>query len=514
MQNQKGNDNLCNIEDYKKRSIIAVPNVTFENNITKKTKTEKISESFDDITIEFSYKNKNHRVIQRKKRRAINYSFYNKINKKALSIACSLAVLIVLISMLSFNFKIGYEVFIDGKSMGVVADKAKFYSLYSGLENELRTHIQNQSLKKPKLSLRFYNKNSATNEILLKYNILSTVNALVEGYAIVVDGKNVVALQDEAAAKAVLESLKAPYLSGNLETLEFDKPVSILKSFVPVSIFMNQNDATRYLMGVSYSKSQYVVEQNDTFWSISKKYNISPEKIAELNPGINPSKIKLGQTLNVLEPKPILNVKTVKNVEYENQIAYNTKRIEDNGIYKGRTTVVQDGNEGKSKVLAKVYCLNGKEIERKILQETVLSNPTEKIIKIGTKNPPPSVGTGVFTRPYYGYISSRFGSRWHEMHTGVDLAGNIGDPIVAADNGVVAAAGYSGGYGNLIIINHSNGFTTYYGHCSKISVKVGQKVAKGEVIGKVGSTGRSTGPHLHFEVRKNGIPQNPLKYIN
>lgn len=119
-------------------------------------------------------------------------------------------------------------------------------------------------------------------------------------------------------------------------------------------------------------------------------------------------------------------------------------------------------------------------------------------------------------RPVQGIISSRFGERSSirsGAHTGLDLAIAAGTPISAAASGTVSFAGWKGSYGWLIVINHTNGVQTYYGHCSKLYVSEGQSVTQGQVIGAVGSTGNSTGPHLHFEVRVNGIAYNPLNYV-
>ncbi len=132
---------------------------------------------------------------------------------------------------------------------------------------------------------------------------------------------------------------------------------------------------------------------------------------------------------------------------------------------------------------------------------------------------PVVVGTGQFTRPVSGAISSPFGWRMHpifhvrRMHTGVDMRAGMGTPIHAADNGTVVQAGWRGGYGKTVVISHGNGLSTLYAHQSQILVSVGQTVHKGEVIGEVGSTGFSTGPHLHFEVRVNGSPVDPAGYL-
>ena len=137
-----------------------------------------------------------------------------------------------------------------------------------------------------------------------------------------------------------------------------------------------------------------------------------------------------------------------------------------------------------------------------------------------TYNAQASVGaTGTMQWPAVGHgISSPFGYRIHpiyhtqKMHTGVDINVAYGTPVMAADGGTVILSGWNGGYGNCIVINHGNGITTLYGHMSSLVASVGQSVSKGQVIGYVGSTGASTGPHLHWEVAVNGQRVNPLNY--
>jgi murein DD-endopeptidase MepM/ murein hydrolase activator NlpD len=143
--------------------------------------------------------------------------------------------------------------------------------------------------------------------------------------------------------------------------------------------------------------------------------------------------------------------------------------------------------------------------------------------KNNTANASSSVaGTGSFTFPVPGYsmITSKYGNRYHpifktyKFHSGIDIAAGSGTTIIAADSGTVAVATYSSSYGNYVMINHANGYTTLYAHMSSIAVSAGQTVSKGSTIGYVGSTGWSTGPHCHFEIRYNGSTTDPAAYFS
>jgi murein DD-endopeptidase MepM/ murein hydrolase activator NlpD len=118
-----------------------------------------------------------------------------------------------------------------------------------------------------------------------------------------------------------------------------------------------------------------------------------------------------------------------------------------------------------------------------------------------------------FIWPVHGVLTSGYGWRWGRMHEGIDLAVPVGTPVVAAAAGTVIVAGWFGGYGNLVVVDHGNGFSTAYGHNTSVTVGVGQFVAQGQLVSYSGSTGHSTGPHVHFEVRVNGSPVDPLGYL-
>lgn len=139
----------------------------------------------------------------------------------------------------------------------------------------------------------------------------------------------------------------------------------------------------------------------------------------------------------------------------------------------------------------------------------VVANLDQEILQ----NAEGSIDGLVLSKPVTGIITYRYGPRWGRSHTGIDIAVSTGTPIHSASKGTVEFTGWSGGYGNLVIVDHGNGIKTYYGHCSVIYANVGDEVTKDTVIAAAGSTGNSTGPHLHFEIRKNGTILNPQNYI-
>lgn len=187
---------------------------------------------------------------------------------------------------------------------------------------------------------------------------------------------------------------------------------------------------------------------------------------------------------------------------------------EDSSIYMGEEVVMQ-GEDGKKEVYKEVIYEGLTKIEETVLNENILVEPVATVVHKGSKNPYYD-GVTFLSRPVEGgYISSYYGEdRVNSYHKGLDIAENQGEDIISSFDGKVIFAGYdNGGYGNLIIVQHSDDMKTYYAHLSEIYVSQNQEVKKGEKIGAVGSTGYSTGPHLHFELRINETPVNPLDYI-
>ena len=153
----------------------------------------------------------------------------------------------------------------------------------------------------------------------------------------------------------------------------------------------------------------------------------------------------------------------------------------------------------------------------KVVVASTSSSKSSGTVNTSTTTSSGKVSLGIsLIKPVSGVISSRFGERSSirsSTHTGLDIATSRGTPISAAAAGTVTFSGYKGSYGKLVVITHSNGVQTYYGHCNKLYVSTGESVSQGQQIAEVGSTGNSTGPHLHFEIRVNGTAYNPQNYL-
>ncbi len=218
-----------------------------------------------------------------------------------------------------------------------------------------------------------------------------------------------------------------------------------------------------------------------------------------------------------------------KKVELENVLAQQKQLLLRQEEEKKRLEYIISQKENKNRELESIYktkrnMLDEVKRNRKLYEELeneleALSKKLEQEIRKLQQQQRNRVYSGQMIWPVKGVMTSKFGMRMHpilhdmRMHNGIDIAAPSGTPVKAAQSGKVIMAGALGGYGNCIIIDHGNGVSTLYAHLSSIKELVGQEVHQGNVIGRVGSTGYSTGPHLHFEVRVNGVPRNPLNYL-
>ncbi|GIO28241.1 peptidoglycan DD-metalloendopeptidase family protein [Ornithinibacillus bavariensis] len=319
----------------------------------------------------------------------------------------------------------------------------------------------------------------------------------------------------------VPQNAEAPSKSADLAVGEstildvtLSKDVSFSDKKVDPNTILTVADGLKLLEKGTLKEEKHTVKEGEVLGSIASKYNLSLASLLKLNPSIKEDTlIQIGQELNVTELKPFVDVIVKKEEKKEETIAFETEIKESKELLKGDEKVTQEGSDGEKVVHYTVEIRNGKVSDRKVLDEKTIKEPVNKVVVKGTKVIP-SRGTGTFKWPTSGgYISSHVGYRWGAYHKGLDIAGPSNRTITAADNGTVVFAGYQGSYGNKIEINHNNGMKTVYAHLASINVSVGQTVQQGQQIGIMGSTGNSTGIHLHFEVYKNGALQNPLSYL-
>jgi len=343
-------------------------------------------------------------------------------------------------------------------------------------------------------------------------------------YSIMVNGKEIVKVASENDAKIVLNQVKNNYITSDsqLKEVSFAEEVIVTSSAVNVKeeeILTTQEAITIIVTGSKEPKT-YVVQGGDTVWDVAALNNLSSYELMEMNPGVA-DEISIGQTLNLYQIKPYVTVKTTEVVTATQNIEYGIEYEYTSNLYKGQSQVKSAGNYGSKIVTAEVVKENGIVVQSTPISEEIATEPLTQISLVGIKSVPITSGvtqytsgTGQLGVPVsHIEVSSAYGSRGGGRHFGVDLRMPRGSSIMAADGGTVTKACYSGSYGNLIIINHGNGIQTYYSHCDSMKVSVGNQVTKGQVIGTVGATGNATGNHLHFEVRVNGTPQNPMNFF-
>ncbi len=211
----------------------------------------------------------------------------------------------------------------------------------------------------------------------------------------------------------------------------------------------------------------------------------------------------------------VLTVATIEDITAETVIPYDTEYVDDASILIGDTSLEREGVNGLSMVRREIVYLNGEAQSSTVLENDVIVAPVSAILHTGTAE---RLSTGTYIWPTEGTLTSYYGYRRIEVgssyHRGIDVAANIGTDIYAADGGTVIFSGRYGGYGYMLQIEHDNGDITYYAHCSKLLKQVGETVTQGELIAYMGSTGVSTGSHLHFELRLNGdTPVDPLEHL-
>ena len=318
----------------------------------------------------------------------------------------------------------------------------------------------------------------------------------------------------EAAGSA--EKSFEEYELGLIDISYADK-IEIVEAYLLEEELQTVEEAVNLVTKEQETQIIYKVQSGDTLSEIALINNIPMDELIAINDALEDENttIRVDQELIITVPEPDLSIiwqeEQVYTEDYEAEVQY----VPNDDWYTTQQVTLQEPSAGRRKVAAVITYKNGQEQGREILKEEIYAEAVPKIVERGTKIPP------TYIKPISGgRVSSNFGSRSAPTkgastnHKGVDWSVPIGTTVVASNAGTVVQAGWVSGYGYAVYINHADGRQTRYGHLSKVLVKVGQTVAQGEKIALSGNTGRSTGPHLHFEIRINGTAVNPLKYLN
>jgi murein DD-endopeptidase MepM/ murein hydrolase activator NlpD len=345
---------------------------------------------------------------------------------------------------------------------------------------------------------------------------------------ILVNDRPAVALKSAEQAQQVLDAVLAPYQSApaNRQRTEvaFVENVRVEQQPIDYSLVMSLDDAVRALaLGSAVEDNYCTVEKGDSLARIAKRFGIKVSDLRKANPTLSVNDVlQPGDMLNAVKPANWVNVRYTETVTRQEALPFNTVEQTDATLYTTQKQTKQEGKNGKREVVAKVTYINGMEASKVIESQTVLEAAQDRIVLRGTKKVPTSSGggssaSGSYIKPLKSYrVTSRYGPRslhGRSYHYGYDLAAPTGTPIYATASGTVSFSGSATGYGLVVYLDHAGGVQSRYGHCSKLLVKKGQKVTKGQIIALVGSTGQSTGPHLHFEFRLNGGHISPTKYV-
>ena len=336
------------------------------------------------------------------------------------------------------------------------------------------------------------------------------------------------ALESRDTLDSILDGILENYSDGSAnERAEFVQDVEIVEGLYPSTTLISPVDLKKRLTAQTIVDKYYEVQAGNTMKGIARKHDMTLDELLALNPQVKDAEsIHIGDKLLIQRAQPYLQVQVVRTITYEEEIPYETTKVKDSSKYVTYEYVKTSGKNGVQKVTAEVVYLDGVEQSRKVISTKVTKKPTNRVIVVGTKeiNPNASAGeaTGrlIWPVPGYSYITSDYGEReslrGYRAHKGIDISGGgiYGASIVAADGGKVIEAGYHWSYGYYIRIDHGGGLITMYEHCSKLLVSRGESVKQGEVIAKVGSSGYSTGAHLHFQVEQNGSIVSPWKYVS
>ena len=474
---------------------------------------------------------------------------------------------------------VGYRIYLEGKPIGLIKSRDDLDNYINVQQERLKDkyHVDNIYIPNDINVVKelTYEKNIDSIESI--YNKINSISPFtIKGYQVIIDRTNseeykndendvdkdrakiikINVLNKEVFTKATEnvilsfvsdeqyhafadgEKLEIQSTGEVIENIYIDDDITIKEANLPVNekIYMDVDSLSKYLIfGNNSSDKKYIVKQDDAIDKIADSNSMSVNELLIANSSLSSENdlLYVGQELSIGTLDPIFTTIVEKHVVEDQEVKYKTKYEYDNKMYQGDQKVKQEGKNGLTRVTQKVKTINGEVSQAYIVSSEELKPVVTRIVVRGGRQVQRGDGEWLWPTNFPYMISSRYGWRWGRMHFGVDICGTgRGSPIYAARSGVIYDINSNGSSGYYVIIKHDNGYYTRYAHLQNTNgndrlgltgsatkyVKVGQRVNAHDVIGEMGSSGGSTGVHLHFEIW-DGVPFssqsfNPLSFYS
>ena len=426
-----------------------------------------------------------------------------------LPVACGAVCFFTLRSMLAMNYAIGITY--NGQQIGYVADESVYDSAVSIIDNRMIDVGESGWNPTATMTIEAVSPSEISSQESLANRLLAASGTeIMEATGLYVGGQFYGATTAGDLLQITLDEVIEPYVEfaetlGDDVSVKYAREVELISGIYPASAVVSYDDISNLVTSEEKQDLYYSAKRGESTEEIASMNGITAEKLIALNP-----KALIGDTIEddavllVAENQAVITVRTTRMERKTERIGFQTIVTRDSRFPSSYFWIVSNGEEGEKTITTEIVYENGEEVSREVISEEVSKQPVSKEIVIGTSGAGgSSVGTGYLTWPTGpgGGISRGFSS----SHGGIDIWNSPNTPIYAADSGVVIVSmDTDHGYGRYIIIDHQNGMHTLYGHLNTRLAEVGQVVGKGELIGLMGSTGYSTGTHLHFEVRLGG----------
>lgn len=433
--------------------------------------------------------------------------------------------IIILISVIRYGSGIEYGISVEykGKEIGVINAESDYDEAsreikqrisYAGADSDSFDLNADLSLKLISGEDKMLTARQLANEILA-----ASDEELSEGFGVYIDGNFVGAVKDKDAVQEALDEnlLKYP-IEGVVKEVTYKNDIEYVKGMFLTGSVLPEKQMIKLLTSSKKKKAVYVAQSDDTSATIAQKFSMDVNELEDMNAGLSKA-CRPGRLVNVTETESYLPIKYIREIELISFLDYETIEVETSELNLGTRETLVKGERGEKVNNIEITYVDGKEYARRNVGSKITKVPVVEQIGIGTYKARPYsadtklYGTGQFAWPVDGgWVSDVFIS--DRNHKGFDIAADMGTDIYAAGDGVVVSAGWNpGGYGYFVMIDHLDGYQTVYAHMSQVYAIVDTQVKRGQLIGAVGSTGDSTGPHCHFEVRYMGVCYDPAQFM-